>query len=376
MFPGTFNPKTGNLTAVVDGVVYNVDKQHKNYQPIMKAYKAGNKEDFLDYYSNNKNLEKIVQEKCLENTVGIKLVGDKLYYKDREVHHSYVNRIVEARKAGFPIEPMVNFFENLLQNPSARSIEELPDFLLNRNLPLTEDGCFLGYKTVSSNYYSKTAGTLELVSGKTDSTGHIYNGVGEVIECARRDVDDERSNECSYGLHVGGLQYAGPGGTFHGYNDKVVIVKVNPRDVVSVPKDYNAQKLRACKYEVISEYTQPLNDHYEGVEAGEKFDEKSILPNVTLDNLNTTDIVTFMYKGKNDSQARRRYCVVDAVEDDYFYGILTQDDSNYVCGDEVRKFLKSGVTDLEEYEIGEYDYDDDYDDDEDCDCWDNDCGCY
>jgi len=36
--------------------------------------------------------------------------------------------------------------------------------------------------------------------------------------------------------------------------DKIVIVKINPKDVVSVP-DYDTRKLRCCKYKVIDEYS-------------------------------------------------------------------------------------------------------------------------
>ena len=35
-----------------------------------------------------------------------------------------------------------------------------------------------------------------------------------------------------------------------------MIVKTNPKDVVSIPADYNNTKCRTCKYEVIGEYTE------------------------------------------------------------------------------------------------------------------------
>jgi hypothetical protein len=40
---------------------------------------------------------------------------------------------------------------------------------------------------------------------------------------------------------------------FGGSDSRVVIVKINPRDVVSIPTDYNNAKGRACRYEVIGE---------------------------------------------------------------------------------------------------------------------------
>ena len=41
---------------------------------------------------------------------------------------------------------------------------------------------------------------------------------------------------------------------------KVVIVKVNPKDVVSVPHDCNCQKLRTCAYTVVAEHIGTLGD--------------------------------------------------------------------------------------------------------------------
>jgi hypothetical protein len=66
-------------------------------------------------------------------------------------------------------------------------------------------------------------------------------------------------------VHVGSLEYVR--GFACGYGteggDRIVIVKVNPADVVSVPYDCQNQKVRTCKYEVLREYTGPLPE-YEG----------------------------------------------------------------------------------------------------------------
>jgi hypothetical protein len=39
----------------------------------------------------------------------------------------------------------------------------------------------------------------------------------------------------------------------HFGGDRIMIVKINPADVVSIPSDYNDTKGRACRYEVIGE---------------------------------------------------------------------------------------------------------------------------
>ena len=156
---------------------------------------------------------------------------------------------------GLPIGHFEKFWENLKENPSSSSVDELVDFLSYKELPITEDGFLVAYKGVKNDYYSSTGNTkTKVLQGKVDGMGRIFNGIGEVIEVLRRDVDDDRSNECSHGLHVGSLDYAS------GFATKMVLVKVNPADVVSVPKDYSFQKCRVSKYEVLSDFVVEIED--------------------------------------------------------------------------------------------------------------------
>lgn len=176
------------------------------------------------------------------------------------VHNVITDRILDFLDKGLPFEPLLVFLNNLHSNPSSRAVTELYSFLEHRNLPVTPDGCFLAYKSVRSDFYSKASGRLTLLSGKTDEHGHIFNGVGEKIVAVRNEIDDDKDRTCSHGLHVGALAYAGPGGWYNSANDKVVIVKVNPADAVSVPADHNAQKLRVCAYEVVAEFVTAFNE--------------------------------------------------------------------------------------------------------------------
>jgi hypothetical protein len=131
-----------------------------------------------------------------------------------------------------------------MENPSMQSQKELYDFLEHELLPITEDGCFLAYKAVRSDFMDKYAGKFD-------------NHVGKVCEMQRAKVDDNRSVGCSQGLHAGALNYvAGYGSVDAG--DRIVIVKIHPRDVVSVPSDCNHEKLRTCRYEVVGEYQGEL----------------------------------------------------------------------------------------------------------------------
>ena len=121
-------------------------------------------------------------------------------------------------------------------------MDELYGYLEANNQPITEDGCFIAYKRVRLNYKDIHSGTMD-------------NSVGKTPSMDRGEVNDDREVTCSTGLHFCGMSYLKhfPGG-------RIVIVKVNPADVVSIPKDYNAAKGRACKYEVIGELENDLEE--------------------------------------------------------------------------------------------------------------------
>lgn len=158
-------------------------------------------------------------------------------------------KVFSLIEQNLPVTLLEKFWENLKQNPSYNSVRELYDFLSYKELPITEDGCFLAYRGLLDDFYS-VSGNLKtkVLQGAVNSKGRIYNGVGEHIEVQRNCVDDDRNNHCRPGLHVGSLDYA------RGWaRGKVVVVKVNPKDVVSVPNDCQCQKLRCCAYTVVSE---------------------------------------------------------------------------------------------------------------------------
>jgi hypothetical protein len=119
----------------------------------------------------------------------------------------------------------------------------------NKHMPITMDGCFLAYKAVRSDYKDIYSGTFN-------------NNVGDVCSVPRNKVDNNRDNGCGHGLHVGAIDYAKSYGGIDLDNDgddndggnRLMICKVNPRDVVSVPSDHKFQKLRCCRYEVVAEF--------------------------------------------------------------------------------------------------------------------------
>jgi len=228
----------GNLTLVLNNKTYQVLPDHINYKMILEALPSATADELLEIV----DVEKAVSA-FSDGLVEIK--NGKVYYEGEEVHGSVSKRILEFMSKGLPFEPLVNFLNNLMENPSMQSQKELYDFLEHEHLPITEDGHFLAYKAVRSDYKDKYRGVFD-------------NSVGQVVKMQRAKVDDDRARGCSDGLHAGALNYvASYGSVDHG--DRIVIVKINPRDVVSVPSDCNCEKLRTCRYEVVGEYQGELS---------------------------------------------------------------------------------------------------------------------
>jgi hypothetical protein len=156
----------------------------------------------------------------------------------QEVNNVISERIVAFYKENLPYLPLVHFWRNIQQNPSEESKKHLFLFLEANKMPITHDGCFLGYKRVKRD----EQGNLIDVYSST-----FCNNVGAVVTMDRNNVNPDRQQTCSVGLHVAAYDYAA-----HQYfGSDLLEVKVNPKDVVTVPNDYSNQKMRVCRYEVV-----------------------------------------------------------------------------------------------------------------------------
>lgn len=218
------------VTVMLDGVTHTINSDHANYEAIRAALRDKNFDEVENLINVRKSVETFVRGK-------VTVEADRVLYGDLEIRGSVVYRILDMRREGFDADPMINFLENLMQNPSKRAVDELYGFLEATALPITEDGCFLAYKKVSDNYMDLHTGTMD-------------NSVGKIVEMPRNGVDEDKDRTCSAGLHFCSLSYLPE---YHGGRGRVMIVKINPKDVVAIPSDYNNAKGRTCRYEVIGE---------------------------------------------------------------------------------------------------------------------------
>lgn len=342
-----------------DATNLTVNREHSNHRGIKKL--------FVQYQNTDDPIE---QDECIEKihelynvnhglgeyladygnvTEGVVELRDgELFYGTKPLHGTLVDRVLDMRRKGYNVKPFLKFVENLMKNPSFNSIEQLYDFLDHKNLPITPDGCFLAYKTVKDDFYSKRGGNLTLLQGVVNEQGQIRNEIGDVIECLRSEVDDNPNNHCSKGLHVGCLAYAGPGGWYNSSYDNVVIVKVNPADAVSVPADHDFQKLRCSKYEVVALYAKPLeravyqandSDFYDEEDDYDVWDEDDVdlfedgndlCPYFDVD---VDDVITFDYVDRDGKRTTSRKVEVDSQQEYKFTGVLVAGDPDYVRGE-------------------------------------------
>tara|TARA_R100000306_G_C4377951_1_gene142830 strand:+ start:3036 stop:3920 length:885 start_codon:yes stop_codon:yes gene_type:complete len=236
---------SGNVCAIVDGTTYAFSQSHPSYHKLLAYLKNKN----VEYFEAEFNVAQNIANYC---DGYIQIEKGQFLWNDVEMPELFADRILQMKNEGVGFEPMLNFLDNMAQNPSDKSILELFDFMQNKNLPITADGHFLAYKAVSS-------------SNKDLYTGTIDNNIGDTPEVPRESVDANRSQHCGNGLHVGAIDYVtsyggidldnpDPNTDDESGGNKIMICKVNPRDVVSVPNDVRFQKLRCCRYEVVAKF--------------------------------------------------------------------------------------------------------------------------
>lgn len=236
-FPFNYLLTTNSIAVSYNGKHYMVSKSAEptRYEQLRKALVEKNVDAFLEAL-----IPKVRVIKYSTEYFDVDDNGD-VYMKDEpsvKVAKVVAKRLMEFAKEGLPIEPLVYFWKKLRKNPSKNSQEMLYGFLEANHHPITGDGNFIAYKKVDRQ-------GSKLVDNYTKQ---IDNSVGKIVSMPREQVIEDKNQTCSRGLHVAAWQYA------QSYSGNVLIeVIVDPTDVVSVPTNYNQQKMRVCRYKVACE---------------------------------------------------------------------------------------------------------------------------
>lgn len=228
-----------SLTVSVEGKTYTINSGHPSWRQAIESLK---RKDYLAL----KDLVSVQKAFCSFTGDKVKVIDNQVFFNGEPINSYLSEKILSFMEKGLPHESLIKFLERLMANPSRRAVTELYSFLRHKSLPITDDGTFLAYKSVRSDY--------------TDHhTGDFNNSIGNTLEMTRNNVCDDHNQGCSIGFHAGSLEYAS---SFGGADSVLLIVEIDPADVVSVPSDCECQKLRTCKYKVVAKYDGPLPEHY------------------------------------------------------------------------------------------------------------------
>ena len=157
-------------------------------------------------------------------------------YNGDDLPDMFAHKLLSLMRHEMSPVTILNFLEKLYANPLPSAIEDLLPFCAANDFMLWDDGDILGFKSVKQNWTDHHSGSFD-------------NSPGQIVTMPRESVDADRNVTCSRGLHIAARAYA----ESFGQSGKLLVVKVNPIDVIAVPNDYDRQKMRCCRYQSICE---------------------------------------------------------------------------------------------------------------------------
>lgn len=211
-----------------------------------------------------------IDKKTVGSPFHIDPIHCKVFIHGEEVDAFFAKKIVQLHDEHKPFEYLVNFYKRFEKNSNPKAKEELFLFLAHNGLPITKEGYFIGYKTVRADYYS----SYNYTPGGKDN---VLNMPGTWVEFDRSKVDPNRNQTCSHGLHVANYNYA----VRHYGSPKCLTLLVDPADVVTVPSDYNNQKMRVCAYYVLEDCKGEYKENFLDLNVELPSRENAVVTSVT-----------------------------------------------------------------------------------------------
>ena len=226
-----------SVTVIVDGVPHTFQAGTPNYEGINNAINSGDPEDIRNHLTVASSVEQWAGG-------AFSVQGEKVIYNGEPLPDELNKRIVAMAAEGKDPGYLFKFWERLQKNPSYRSVQQLYGFMNHVGIPIDSEGFILAYKAVRRDWKDIYSGT-------------VLNTVGAEIDYPRNKISDDPRVACHVGLHSGALSYAQQYG---GENSRIIIVKIDPADVVCIPDDEGFRKMRMCKYKVVGEYAGQMPD--------------------------------------------------------------------------------------------------------------------
>lgn len=316
--------RTGGSIMIYLGTdFFEIDDNEENRERFIPLVESNDVETLREYLDDDSDSYLVLEA---DDRFRKDPATGRVYYgeTERPVPRSLAHRIKSSLENDYPVEAEVNFWKNCLLNPDPNSVDQLWEFTQRHSVPVTKQGLLLCYKKVGVKKYHDTETGKQIgyankdhdiytdengnpvgrqydaLSGKMQElalsdelmfvdlyTGEVDNSVGQIVSMDRDEVLEDPDQACGPGLHAAAMEYIphyGTGGNIsppenksswedcsieetHNYlrqysGDPIVEVLVNPRHVVSVPKDHSFAKLRACQYFVYRLFNGERTEDY------------------------------------------------------------------------------------------------------------------
>lgn len=241
---GIVAAKNGITLYMADGSTKQLSQDGWGTRAIVEAItpglaEFGSAEIDLDQFSlkgaiSNLTSDKIKVDVAADNTSSITVAGKT--FKDGGALSRHIEDAAQSNDArGFK-----RFMEKFAAIKRSLRADELLEFMKKGDLPIADDGCIIGYKILRHD-----PGEVEGEFAVDCYSGRVKQRVGSLVYMPGSKIDDGNRQACSSnGLHVCSFGYIRD---FSG--SVIMLVKVQPGDVISVPHNENT-KMRAAAYQI------------------------------------------------------------------------------------------------------------------------------
>lgn len=250
--------KAATVTMFVNDETYVATREHPQFEDIIAALVVEESED-VDKLVGMFDVSKPIADRFQRLSERVTLAHGAIFFDGDRVDDALAGVILDYyNDDNADWMPLVAFMEKVYTNLQVHSRDHLFRWMRDKRLTISNEGDILAYKGVRNRndklaYESVHSNGTAIVDGVTYVGQPIPNPVGSLVEMPRSEVTFDPAVGCSVGLHVGNWRYAR---SFS--QGAILLVRVNPRDVVSVPVDSNDEKMRVCRYKVIREVQAEL----------------------------------------------------------------------------------------------------------------------
>lgn len=220
------------ISLFFEGQFNSIDRDHINYETILTELRKEPADRDYDVIRHNVSTLAMIERL---NYGRVSITDKAVLFEGTQIGSYMAERMLELMHDGINVEPYAAFMDNVFDNPATYVRDELYQWMEKAKLPITPDGHLLAFKKVRDDYMDC-------------HTGMFSNAPGTILEMDRKMCNPNRNVHCSTGFHFCSVDYLSSFG-----GQRVVVVKINPEHVTSIPSDYAFTKGRCHRYEVIAE---------------------------------------------------------------------------------------------------------------------------